>query len=65
MRKLLDRIPFRFVNLIYWLLLAYLIAALAWWYFELDQQNDRMLAFQQQQLFTTNLSKNSSPTITI
>jgi len=50
MRKLLDRIPFRFVNLIYWLLLAYLIAALAWWYFELDQQNDKMLAFQQEQL---------------
>jgi K+-sensing histidine kinase KdpD len=50
MRKLLDRIPFRFVNLIYWLLLAYLIAALAWWYFELDQQNDRMLAFQQEQV---------------
>lgn len=50
MRKLLDRIPFRFVNLIYWLLLTYLIAALAWWYFELDQQNDKMLAFQQEQL---------------
>ncbi|MFN6374178.1 MAG: sensor histidine kinase [Chitinophagia bacterium] len=50
MRKLLDRIPLRFVNLIYWLLLAYLIAALAWWYFELDQQNDRMLALQQEQM---------------
>ena len=28
MRKLLDRIPFKFVNLIYWLLLSYLVAAL-------------------------------------
>jgi len=50
MRKLLDRIPFKFVNLIYWLLLSYLVAALGWWYIELDQQNDLMLAFQQQQV---------------
>ena len=50
MRKLFDRIPFRFINLFYWLLLTYMVAALAWWYFELDQQNDLMLAFQQQQV---------------
>ena len=50
MRKLLDRIPFRFINLFYWLLLGYLVAALGWWYFELDQQNDRMLALQQEQV---------------
>ena len=50
MRKLLDRIPFKFINLIYWLLLSYLVAALGWWYIELDQQNDLMLAFQQQQV---------------
>ena len=35
---------------VYWLLLVYLIAALGWWYFELDQQNDQMLAYQQEQI---------------
>ncbi|MEY2647883.1 MAG: hypothetical protein RL282_596 [Bacteroidota bacterium] len=50
MKRLLDRIPFKFINLIYWLLLSYLVAALGWWYIELDQQNDLMLAFQQQQV---------------
>ena len=50
MRKLLDKIPFKFINLFYWLLLAYLVAALGWWYIELDQQNDLMLSFQQEQV---------------
>jgi K+-sensing histidine kinase KdpD len=35
---------------VYWLLLLYLIAALGWWYYELDQQNDQMLAYQQEQI---------------
>jgi K+-sensing histidine kinase KdpD len=35
---------------VYWLLLLYLIAALGWWYYELDQQNDLMLAYQQEQI---------------
>jgi signal transduction histidine kinase len=34
----------------YWILLCYLIAALAWWYFELVQQNNLMYALQKQQL---------------
>jgi len=49
MRKLFDRIPLQFINYVFWLLLMYLIAALAWWYIELDQQNDLMLAFQLEQ----------------
>ncbi len=50
MRRLLDRIPLKFINYVYWLLLVYLIAALAWWYIELDQQNDLMMAFQKEEL---------------
>lgn len=46
MRKFFDRIPLNFINYVFWLLLMYLIAALAWWYIELDQQNDLMLSFQ-------------------
>ena len=49
MRKFFDRIPLKFINYVFWLLLIYLIAALAWWYIELDQQNDLMLAFQLEQ----------------
>ncbi len=50
MRKFFDRIPLKFINYVFWLLLIYLIAALAWWYIELDQQNDLMLAFQLEQV---------------
>jgi two-component system sensor histidine kinase CiaH len=49
MRKFFDRIPLKFINYVFWLLLIYLIAALGWWYIELDQQNDLMLAFQLEQ----------------
>lgn len=58
MRNIFDRIPLKFINYVYWLLLIYLIAALAWWYIELDQQNDLMLAFQQEQVAK---SKNADP----
>lgn len=50
MRRFFDRIPLKFINYVYWFLLAYLIAALAWWYIELDQQNDLMMAFQKEEL---------------
>ncbi|MFN5423670.1 MAG: sensor histidine kinase [bacterium] len=50
MRRLFDRIPLKFINYVYWFLLVYLIAALAWWYIELDQQNDLMMAFQKEEL---------------
>lgn len=49
MHKFFDRIPLKFINYVFWLLLIYLIAALGWWYIELDQQNDLMLAFQLEQ----------------
>lgn len=50
MKNLFDRIPLKIVIYVYWLLLVYLIAALGWWYFELDQQNDQMLSYQQEQI---------------
>jgi two-component system sensor histidine kinase CiaH len=50
MKNLFDRIPLKMVIYVYWLLLVYLIAALGWWYYELDQQNDQMLAYQQEQI---------------
>ena len=46
MHKFFNRIPLNFINYVFWLLMMYLIAALTWWYIELDQQNDQMLAFQ-------------------
>jgi K+-sensing histidine kinase KdpD len=50
MKNLFDRIPLKMIIYVYWLLLVYLIAALGWWYYELDQQNDQMLAYQQDQI---------------
>ena len=50
MKNLFDRIPLKMVIYVYWLLLVYLIAALGWWYYELDQQNDQMLSYQQEQI---------------
>lgn len=58
MRRFFDRIPLKFINYVYWFLLAYLIAALAWWYIELDQQNDLMMAFQKEELIKL---QNTSP----
>jgi two-component system sensor histidine kinase CiaH len=37
---------FALITLVYWFLLAYLVAALAWWYIELRQQNQEMYAFK-------------------
>jgi two-component system sensor histidine kinase CiaH len=54
MLKFFDRIPLKFINYVFWLLLIYLIAALAWWYIELDQQNDLMMAFQLEQVMKSN-----------
>ena len=49
MYNLISRIPLKTIYAIYWLLLVYLIAALGWWYFELDQLNDSMLAYHTDQ----------------
>jgi signal transduction histidine kinase len=37
---------FALITFVYWFLLAYLVAALAWWYIELRQQNLEMYAFK-------------------
>ena len=37
---------FALITVVYWFLLAYLVAALAWWYIELKQQNLEMYAFK-------------------
>lgn len=50
MRNIFERIPFRFINYIYWILLLYLVAALAWWYIELVQQNELMYSMQKSQI---------------
>lgn len=50
MRNFLYRVPFKFINYIYWFLLAYLLAALAWWYIALVQQNELMFNMQRAQL---------------
>ena len=40
----------RTVFLIYWFLLAYIIAALVWWFIALNRQNDQMTTFKIQEL---------------
>ena len=50
MRRLLDRVPLKLINYIYWFLLLYLLAALAWWYIELMQQNDILFNYQKSQI---------------
>lgn len=37
---------FALITVVYWFLLAYLVAALAWWYIELRQQNLEMYSFK-------------------
>ena len=37
---------FALITVVYWFLLSYLVAALAWWYIELKQQNLEMYAFK-------------------
>lgn len=48
MRKIFQRVPLKFINYVYWFLLLYLIAALAWWYIELVQMNNLVSQMQQQ-----------------
>ena len=50
MKKLFDKVPLRFVVYTFWILLIYMLAALAWWYIELDKQNDLMLEFKMENL---------------
>lgn len=53
MRKLLDKIPLKFAEYAFWVLVIYILAALAWWYIELDQQNDLMLQYKTATLLRT------------
>jgi len=39
-----------FLFLTYWFLLAYIIAALVWWFIELNQQNEQMASYEISQL---------------
>jgi two-component system, OmpR family, sensor histidine kinase CiaH len=40
----------RYIFLIYWFLLAYIIAALVWWFVALNRQNDQMSNYKLQEL---------------
>ena len=40
----------RYIFLVYWILLAYILAALVWWFIALNQQNKQMTIFELQQL---------------
>ncbi len=40
----------RLATIAYWLLLAYIIAALVWWFISLEKQSDEMRAYQTSQL---------------
>jgi two-component system, OmpR family, sensor histidine kinase CiaH len=43
----------RYIFFIYWFLLAYIIAALVWWFISLTRQNEQMTNFEIQQLNTS------------
>ena len=40
----------RFIFILYWILLAYIIAALVWWFVALNQQNEVMADYKKQEL---------------
>jgi len=40
----------RYIYIIYWFLLTYIIAALVWWFIALNRQNEQMALFELQQL---------------
>ena len=44
------------IFIIYWVLLAYIIAALVWWFVALNKQNKQMAIYKIQQLNTTSIS---------
>ena len=50
MQRLFDKIPLKFAEYAFWILLSYILAALVWWYIELDQQNDLMLKYKMETL---------------
>ena len=42
----------RFIFILYWILLAYIIAALVWWFIALNRQNEVMADYKKQELRT-------------
>ena len=40
----------RFIFILYWILLAYIIAALVWWFIALNRQNKVMADYKKQEL---------------
>jgi two-component system, OmpR family, sensor histidine kinase CiaH len=44
----------RYIYLLYWVLLAYIIAALVWWFVALTRQNDKMAEYKIQELQQSN-----------
>jgi len=40
----------RFIFLVYWFLLAYIIAALIWWFIALNTQNSQMATYKTEQI---------------
>ncbi len=40
----------RLVFTVYWVLLAYMVAALVWWFIALNRQNEQMMNYKEQQL---------------
>jgi len=43
----------RFIFIIYWVLLAYILAALVWWFIALNRQNDQMFRYKVNELNKT------------
>ena len=43
----------RYIFIIYWILLAYILAALVWWFIALNRQNNQMSQYKIQELVTT------------
>lgn len=44
----------RFIFFIYWFLLAYMLAALVWWFIALNRQNQQMTKYEIEQLSPAN-----------
>ena len=49
----------RFIFIVYWFLLAYIIAALVWWFIALNQQNHQMAEYKTEQLKKDDVNYNA------
>lgn len=56
MKRLIKKPGFFFITIIFWLMLLYMVAALAWWYIELRNQNIEMYGSRLTQLDPANVS---------